>query len=148
MARMNRMALKQIEKQLTVNAHNLAVYKAEEGSIRQMRSALGMTLKKLAEACGVSTATIAQVESREVGGRVTLETLRRVAEVMNCELSYAFVPKSSMHKFIEEKAYEKAKLILSRADLHMSLENQKVTSPIEDRVNKLKVKLINEGKIW
>lgn len=119
-----------------------------EGWIRRMRLSLNMTLNKLGNACGVSTATIAQLEKRESEGRISIETLRRAAEAMNCEFTYAFVPKTDMHEFIHLKAYEKAKRILLSADLHMSLEDQRVESDTEERIQRLKKKLIHEGKVW
>ncbi len=116
--------------------------------IRQMRLKLGMTLNKLGEACGVSTATIAQLEQREALGKISVETLRRAAEAMNCEFQYSFVPKSDLKTFLHKKAYVKASDILHAADLHMSLENQKVKTDIEERIQNLKKKLIKEGKVW
>lgn len=124
------------------------IFQPETGWIRQMREALGITLSKLGDLCGVATPTIAQAERREIEGKLTLETLRRTAEAMNCDFKYMFVPKSDMNEFIENKAYEKAKRIVASADLHMSLEDQKVKSKIEERILKLQKKLISEGKVW
>lgn len=144
----NEIALRQMESRFKNSDHAPILFTAKGGWIRQMRLALGMTLRKLAESCGVSTATIAQIEARENEGRITIETLRKVAESMNCNLVYAFVPKSEMKTYIEKKAYEKAKRILLSADLHMSLEDQQVKVSADARIEKLKRKLINEGKIW
>lgn len=124
------------------------LFRPEEGCIRQMREALGLTLAKLAELCGVATPTMAQAERREIEGNITLGTLRKTAEAMNCELTYMFVPKSDMNEFLNQKAYQKAQRILSSADLHMSLENQKVKGDIEERISRLQRKLIEEGKLW
>lgn len=121
---------------------------SEKGWIHQMREALGLTLAKLADLCGLATPTIAQAERREVEGKLTVETLRKTAEAMNCEFIYMFAPKSDMHEFINKKAYAKAHRILTRADFHMSLENQKVQSGLDGRIMKLQKKLINEGKVW
>ena len=140
------LALKQIETRFRGFEANF--FKAEQGWIRQMREALGMTLLKLGNACGLSTQSIAQAERREVEGKVTVETLRTTAEAMNCEFVYMFVPKSEMTTFIESKAYEKAKRILMSVDLHMSLEDQKVKGDLEPRIQKLKRKLIDAGKVW
>lgn len=140
------LALKQIENRF--RGFDVNLFKAEQGWIRQMREALGMTLAKLGKVCGVSTPTIAQAERREVNGKVTVETLKTAAEAMNCEFIYMFVPKSEMKVFIEEKAYEKAKRILLSADLHMSLEDQKVKGDLEPRIQRLKRKLIEEGNVW
>lgn len=120
----------------------------QKGWIRQMREALGLTLEKLGDLCGLSIPTIAQAERREVEGNLTIETLRKTAEAMNCEFIYMFAPKSDMNEFINQQAYQKAQRILGRADLHMSLEDQKVKSPLEERIVKLQKKLITEGKVW
>ena len=116
--------------------------------IRQMRSTLGMTLTKLGEACGVAPSTISQLEQREATGNITVENLKRAAEAMNCEFRYEFVPKTEISEFVSQKAYEKAKRIVQSVDLHMSLEDQKVKGDIEQKIQRLKKKLINEGKVW
>ena len=121
---------------------------SNKGWIHQMREALGLTLAKLADLCDLATPTIAQAERREAEGKLTVETLRKTAEAMNCEFIYMFAPKSDMHEFIHKKAYQKAQRILTRADFHMSLENQKVQSDLEGRILKLQKKLIDEGKVW
>lgn len=121
---------------------------SNEGWIRRMRLNLGMTLNKLGNACGVSTSTIAQLEKRESAGHISIETLRRAAEAMNCDFTYTFVPKTDMREFIHQRAYAKAKRILLSADLHMSLEDQRVDGDTEERIQRLKKKLINEGKVW
>ena len=72
---------------------NLGIKPSGGGWIREKRHSLGLTLSKLAEACNVSIATIAQAERGEAQGRITLETLRRAADAMNCELVYEFKPK-------------------------------------------------------
>lgn len=120
----------------------------DHGWIRQMREALGMTLEKLGGVCGLATSTIAQAERGEAEGKITVETLRKAAEAMNCEFTYAFVPKSDLSAFVEKKAYEKATRILQTADLHMSLEDQQVKVSLEARIQRLKNKLITEGKVW
>jgi predicted DNA-binding mobile mystery protein A len=122
--------------------------KPTEGWIKEVRHSLGMTLSKLAKACDVSIPTIAQAERGEAQGRITLETLKRAAEAMNCEFVYAFKPKSDMHEFVQQKTYEKAKRILLNADLHMTLEDQKVSGDLEERIKRLQKKLLSEGKVW
>ncbi len=139
------LALKQIERRSqSIPRASLS----KSSSIRMFRESLGMTLKNLAESTGVTVASIAQAERKEAEGKVNLETLRRAAEAMNCELTYSFVPKTDMKDFVEKRAYEKARRILERADLHMALEDQRVTSDIEERIRNLATKLIAQGKVW
>ena len=77
-----------------------------------------------------------------------MDTLQKAASAMNCELTYTFVPKTDMGKFVEKQAYKKAKRIIEKADLHMSLEDQKVTSELNGRIRLLAKKLVNQGKVW
>jgi predicted DNA-binding mobile mystery protein A len=118
------------------------------GWISYMRSALGMTLSDLSRRVGLSLPTVAQAEKREAEGKVTLSTLKKLAEAMECDLVYSFVPKKELKTFIHEKAYEKATKSLIDADLHMKLENQKVDGAMEERINRLAKKLIEKGDIW
>ncbi len=122
--------------------------KPQKGWIHEIRVSLGITLAKLGGLCGLATPTIAQAERREIEGNLTIATLRKVAEAMNCEYIYMFISKSDMKEFINQKAYQKAQSILNTADLHMSLENQKVKGDFEDRILRLQQKLIAEGKVW
>ena len=87
-----------------------------EGWIRRMRLNLGMTLNKLGNACGVATSTIAQLEKREAEGHISIGTLRRAAEAMNCDFTYSFVPKSDMREFFHQRLRESKKnFTLSRS---------------------------------
>jgi len=148
MSKLNLLTLKQIGRRKQNFPWGLGKSN-ETGLIRQFRKALGMTLSNLADSMGVSTSTIAQAERREIkGSNLNLDTLQRVASAMNCELTYTFVPKTDMVKFVEKEAYEKAKRIIEKADLHMSLEDQKVTSELNERVRRLAEKLVNQGKVW
>ncbi len=139
------LALSRLNRQIAIQSD---IPQVEDGWIKEVRRALGMTLDKLGEICGLAPSTVSQAEKRELEGKVTVETLRKAAEAMNCEFVYTFIPKSDLNTFIEKAAYEKAKRILMRADLHMSLEDQQVKSEIEPRIQRLKHKLISEGKVW
>ena len=54
------------------------------GWIRAIRESLGMTAKQLAKRLGVSPPRITQLEADETEGRVTINTLRRSAEALDC----------------------------------------------------------------
>lgn len=119
-----------------------------DGWINYMRMTLGLTLNELAKRASLSKASVAQAERREVDGQVSLSTLTKMAEAMDCELVYAFVPKKDLKTLIHEKAYEKAKKTLNLADLHMKLENQKVSGDETERIERLAKKFIEKGDIW
>jgi predicted DNA-binding mobile mystery protein A len=113
-----------------------------------MRHALGLSLSDLSKLLSLTPANVAQAEKREIDGKVSLSTLRKMAEAMDCELVYSFVPKKELGSLIQDKAIEKARKILQRADLHMKLEDQKVTTDENERVKRLAKKLIEKGDIW
>jgi predicted DNA-binding mobile mystery protein A len=122
--------------------------KVHPGWIHYMRQTLNMTLKKLAERVGVSIATVAQAERGEAAGKVTIGTLKAMAQAMECEFVYAFISKVDIDELLKKKALEKAKQILSRADTHMTLENQRVEQNFQDRLEMLANKLFDKGDVW
>jgi predicted DNA-binding mobile mystery protein A len=121
------------------------------GWIHYLRTALQMTLSELGSRVGVSTSAIAQSERNEVSGKTTLETLRKIAAAMDCELVYAMVPRDSaktIEDILMKNAMKKANRLLHHADLHMSLEDQRVETDFESRVDSLAKALIEKGDVW
>jgi hypothetical protein len=49
---------------------------------------------------------------------------------------------------IHDKAFEKAAKALNIADLHMKLEDQKVSGDEKERIERLAKKFIEKGDIW
>lgn len=122
--------------------------KVHPGWIRYTREALGMKVKDLARLTELSSTTISDTERREAEGKVTIQNLRKMANAMDCELVYAFLPRKEIGPLIESKAYEKARKAIMSADTHMTLEDQKVSSDAEERIQRLAQKLIEKGDVW
>src|SRR5215212_1792829 len=66
------------------------------GWIREIRSALGMSAAQLAHRLGVGQSTVAKLEKSEAEATISLQSLRKVAEAMDCTLVYAFVPRNTL----------------------------------------------------
>lgn len=113
-----------------------------------MRQALHMTLKQLAARAGVTTSTIAQAERGEAAGKLSLATLKAMAQAMECEFMYAFVPKSDIASVMKKAARQKAKRLLTSADVHMTLEDQGVKQSMEERIELLAEKFFKKGDVW
>src|SRR5712692_10239026 len=62
------------------------------GWLRAVRQALGMTQPQLAARLGLTRQTLDDLEKAEAAGKITLESLGRVAEALGCHLTYAIVP--------------------------------------------------------
>ena len=142
------LAISQINRRLR-HLRSLSTHaQVHPGWIRYMRQALHMTLKTLAEKAGVSLPTVAQAERGEAAGKINLSTLKAMAEAMDCEFIYAFVPKVGVDELMKKAALEKAKRILGSVDTHMTLEDQRVELPLEERLERLAKKLYEGGDVW
>lgn len=99
---------------------------AHSGSswIRIIREALGMTTAQLARRVGVSQPRITAIEKAEADDTITLKTLRRVAEALDCKLVYTLVPNQPLEATVRARALEMANEQLGRTHHTMRLENQ------------------------
>lgn len=145
------MARKQLDKRLSTlrQAKSLAV--PPRGWIKAIRESLGMTTAQLGARMGVSQPRIIEIEKNETGDSITLDTLRRAANALECELVYALVPKHSLETVVEQRALNEAKNRLATTSHSMALENQSVDKDDEqDQVKALAKKLADKSgsELW
>lgn len=95
-----------------------------KGWIRAIRDALGMTAKQLANRLGVAQQAVARIEKEELTGSITIKTMRRIAERLDCVFVYGFVPRTSLEETVARQAKKVAAQRLAQASQTMSLENQ------------------------
>ncbi|MCC5887779.1 MAG: mobile mystery protein A [Gammaproteobacteria bacterium] len=119
------LARRQLDKRLSPLRNTQSLARPARGWIKAIREALGMTSKQLGMRVGVSQPRITKIEQAEKGGSVTLETLRRTAQAMDCQLVYAFVPRAPLQELVEERARSRAKSILEATSHSMALEDQR-----------------------
>jgi predicted DNA-binding mobile mystery protein A len=116
------------------------------GWLRAVRQALGMTTRQLAKSVGVSQAAVVDAERTEAKGDITLATLRRYASALDCELSYALVPKRPLQELVKERADHIARDQVLRVRHSMALEDQSTSKEnFEREIAELRRKLL-EGK--
>jgi predicted DNA-binding mobile mystery protein A len=99
------------------------------GWVRSIRNALGMTLEQLGKRLDVTAATVADVERSESNGTVQLNTLRRVATALDCDLVYALVPRRNIVEIVESRRDELAQAAYRRTAHSMALEDQLEDDP-------------------
>lgn len=117
------------------------------GWIRAIRDALGMSAAELGKRMGVSGATVSQLEANEREGGIRLETLRRAANAMNCDLVYAFVPRQSLEQTVRLRAEEVLREHERHADQTMRLEEQE--SAPSDRARQRQLEdIIRSRNLW
>ncbi|MGK5088975.1 mobile mystery protein A [Bdellovibrionota bacterium FG-2] len=142
------LAISQVNRRLRSIRKIIPDTRIRSGWIRYLRQSLNMTLKQLADRAGLSTPTVAQAERGEAAGKITISTLKTMAQAMECEFIYAFIPKTDIDDLMKEAARKKARQLLTKADTHMTLEDQRVKQSIEERINQLADKLFQKGDVW
>jgi predicted DNA-binding mobile mystery protein A len=98
-----------------------------KGWLRAVRDALGITTRQFATRLGVTQSRIVALERAETEGSVSLTTLRRAADALECTLVYALVPKRPLVQILRLRAEMKADGQLAHISHTMSLENQKAS---------------------
>lgn len=148
-------ARRSLDKKLASFREEAKLARPHRGWVKAIREALGMTTAQLARRMGVSQPRITELEHAEIEDKVTLGTLRRAAEAMNCTLVYAILPvQSSLEKTLLDRARYKATRMLGDVNHTMVLENQNLTQEeikgeLEDLANSLiskKVRILWDEK--
>lgn len=116
------------------------------GWVNAVRLALGMSQRDLARRVGVTPAAIAKLEASEQAGTARLDTLRRAAAAMDCELVYVLVPRTSLDHIRRQRIEELTSHVVQRLRHTMALEDQPV-SFTEDELNDIR-RHVTEGPIW
>lgn len=110
-----------------------------------------MTTYQLARRLNVNQSRVVKMESAAVDRSITLKTLERAAEALECHLVFALVPKHSLEATIREQAEYVAKQQLRYLSHSMELEDQAVdASTIDEEVQALTQVLLegSEKKLW
>jgi len=123
--------LAQMDAVLTEAAKHPLPPRPPAGWLRAIREALGMTSGVLAERLGVTASGARKLEQSEAADAITLGTLRRVADALDCDLQYVLVPRQPLREMRRQQALHLAQQWQQRVGRTMALEAQSVSSPSE-----------------
>ena len=117
------------------------------GWIRAVREALGMSTAAVAARLGTTAGAVTRLEQSEAAGRVRLDTLRRAADALGCDLVYLLVPRRPLDAVVRDRARELARGQVAAVQQTMRLEGQATgqTSEMEDQLTE---QLLNRGGLW
>ena len=120
------------------------------GWIRALRNALGMTAEQLGQRMGVTQPSVQRLELSEAAGTIQLQTLRRAAEALDCEVVYALVPRKSLRDTYDAAARALARRELSQVDHSMALEDQAVEDEEdgEERLRRFIAEELDPREVW
>ena len=114
----------QLDTQLSAEARLRETVTPSVGWIASIRQALGMNLRQLANRLGVSPQAVAVLENGERRGSISVTSLRKVAEALDCDLIVALVPRRSLGAMVEQRAHEMTLETRRRVEHTMGLEGQ------------------------
>lgn len=118
------------------------------GWVRAIREALGMSTTEMAARLGVTQSRVSAIEHGEAQGTIKLETLRRAADALDCELIYALVPRTTLSEAVRRQALDKAAAHLRNVEHHMRLEDQAVPGSDEGELEDVVRELIDRRGLW
>ena len=148
--RKNRLVLQQVNSKLELFKRFQQASPAD-GWIYTIRTALNMSLRQLADRLKITPQGVKKLEQREKDGSITLKNLREAGKALDLQLIYGFIPKESLEKMIEKRAYEIAKEIVMRTSHSMLLEDQqnskqRIEKAIKERAEEIKNEM--PGYLW
>lgn len=115
---------RQLDKLLTPLQSFARLPRPRNGWIREVRNALGMSARQLAQRLNISQPSVAKFERSEEAETISLKNLRKVAEALDCTLVYVFVPNESLEATLTRQAELRATALLQRVEHTMRLEAQ------------------------
>ena len=135
-----KLRLEQLDRTLAAfkDARNEA--RPQRGWMRAIREALGLSLEEVGARLKKTRQRILEFEKAEAEDRITLQSLRRVAAALDCDLVYALVPKTgSILELAERRTRQDAARDVLDVEHTMALEDQasgNVSKLIDDETHR------------
>jgi predicted DNA-binding mobile mystery protein A len=86
-----------------------------------------MSGTQMSRRLGVTRQGMLEIERSEAAGTITINSLRKAADALDCELVYALVPRTSLAHTVASRARQVAERDLKRVGQTMALEDQAST---------------------
>lgn len=143
--------IKKLDDKLEVLKPARKVHRPIKGWIKAIRSTLGMTTAQMAIKVGVSQPRIVHIEQSEPLGDIKISTMQKIANSLEMDFFYGFVPRKSLEDIVKQRATQIAKERLKRVGHTMALESQDISSKKqEEMLEKIVAELLNDlpKKFW
>jgi predicted DNA-binding mobile mystery protein A len=121
------------------------------GWVRAIRESLGMSAAAFARRLGMTPVGVRKLESAEASDAITLASLRKLAQALDCELQYALVPRNRLQQQVRDRAEMVARERLRPIAHSMALEDQAVQGPQNKLQLEAAIKELIEGsrrELW
>lgn len=134
MKRRTKLMREQLDKTLRKFAPLKDTQPPARGWIRAIRDALGMNGRQFADRLGEHRSRTKQIEEQELIGSLTLKTMRKTAEALDCVFVYCLIPRINLEQTVRNRAEKVASHQLARASQTMALEDQALNTKENKKV--------------
>ena len=144
-------ARRQLDKRLSSMQNMELFMRPPRGWLKAIREALGMTTAQLGRRLGVVQSRVVAIEHAETKGTITLNSLEKAAQALDCRLVYALLPRQPLEDIVEQRASLLAKSRLKSTGHTMTLEAQGVDATDESEQLKRLIRQLVEksgSKLW
>lgn len=144
-------ARRQLDKRLSSMQNMELFVRPPRGWLKAIREALGMTTAQLGRRLGVVQSRVVAIEQAEAKGTITLNSLEKAAQALDCCLVYALMPRQPLEDIVEQRASLLAKSRLKSTGHTMTLEAQGVDATDESEQLKRLIRQLVEksgSKLW
>ena len=123
----------------------------EQGWIKTVREALGLSARQLGDKAGIDQSRVSRLENAEKDGSLKLSSLQKIAKGLNMRFVYGFMSEDTLEQVVRAQAKKIALKRLKRLNDTMRLEKQELSAEeqkktLEDMVEKI---LIDQPKdLW
>jgi predicted DNA-binding mobile mystery protein A len=106
-----------------------------------------MSAAVLASRLGTTPSAVTRLEQSEAADHIGLDTLRRAADALGCDLVYLLVPRRPLTATVRDRARQLARWQIAAVEQTMRLEDQ-APGAIPEMEERLTAQLLERGHLW
>jgi predicted DNA-binding mobile mystery protein A len=124
----------QLDKKLVFLKDFASAGMPQQGWIKTIREALGLSARQLGKKVGLDQSRISRLENAEKGGNLKLASLQKIARSLNMKFVYGFIPEDSLEQMVKNQAKKIVLKRMKRLNNTMRLEKQGLSNEEQKRV--------------
>jgi predicted DNA-binding mobile mystery protein A len=140
-------ARRALDRRLDVLPPSTALQPPRGGWVRAIRDALGMSLADLGHRMGIAAQSVAALEAAERSGGIKLDSLRRAADALDCDLAYVLLPRHSLEETVRRAAVAAVEREARAVHQTMRLEDQDTVLD-DTALGEAAEAVIRSGRTW
>jgi predicted DNA-binding mobile mystery protein A len=140
-------ARRALDKRLGALPPPTALQPPRGGWVRAVRDALGMSLADLGRRMGIAPQSVAALEAAERNGGIRLDSLRRAADALDCDLAYVLLPRHGLEETVRRAATAAVAREAGAVHQTMHLEDQDTVLD-ETALAEAAEAVIRAGRTW